>query len=417
MTRRPDDLLSVEEARRRLARWALPPVRDRLPLRQAAGHVLAADARADRDLPPFDRAAVDGYAVRLRGPWREGNEFEVLGVLPAGQQWEGALRPGTAVKVMTGSPVPRGADGVVMVERSEVLSATRVRLSGPWAAEAPQRPGLAARGEDARRGAVVLARGTLLEAPALAVLASIGLCSVPVFRRPAVAILATGAEIVKPEQTPAPGRIRDANGPALEAMLSRSDAARTAAAAIVRDDFRALCRAIRGVKAPVLVLTGGVSAGDFDLVPDALEECGYSLRLHRLAIRPGKPLLFATAGSGRARRAVFGLPGNPVSVQVTAWEFLLPYLRAAAGWKEAGPRRLAARAAAAIERKPGLTHFVFGATAYDSGGDLTVREVRSHSSGDFVAAARADCLIPLPAENPAVRAGDICWIHPWRFGW
>lgn len=417
MSRAATSPVPLDEARSCLSRFGLQPGRGVVPLSDAAGHVLSADVRADRDLPPFDRAMVDGYAIRLNGAWIEGSEFEVLGVLAAGSIWRGTLRPGQALQVMTGAPVPRGADGVVMVERSERLSEDRVRLFGPFAPAPPPderpRPGIAPRGEDAGRGSVVLPRGVLLDAAHVAVLAAVGLTAVAVYKKPSLELLATGAEVVPADSTPAHGQIRDSNAPYLRALLSRSDLARVRRAAIVHDDFRSLCRAIRRNQEAVLVLTGGVSAGQYDLVPDALEECGYRIHLHGVAIRPGRPFLFATSGSGAARRAVFGLPGNPVSVQVTAWEFLLPYLRAAAGWAEPAPRRARARAAQPIERKPGLAHFVLGEWSLDPGGDPSVREVRSNGSGDFLSAARANCLIPLPAEAPRVAAGEECWIHPW----
>lgn len=402
-----DSLLPVEAARRILLEHGLKPVRAEVPLREAVGFVLARPAKADRDIPPFDRAAVDGFAVRLAGPWTEGLEFRLLGQVAAGSAWEGTLPRGCAVQVMTGAPVPKGADGVVMVERSERPAPDRVRLFGAW----QQRGGIAPRGEDARRGTVVLEAGTLCAPQHVPALASIGCAQVSVFARPRVALLTTGAEIVDPARTPGPHQIRNTNGPQLEALLRREGFAPERPWRSVRDDLPALRRAISGhADAEVLVLTGGVSAGELDFVPEALRLEGYSVLFHKLAMRPGKPLLFGVRS--RRRRVVFALPGNPVSVLVTAWEYLLPYLRAAAGFSDPGPARLRARARSAIERKPGLAHFVLARLEAGEDGRLTAGAVRSNGSGDYLSAVRANALITLPSERPVLAEGEECWVHP-----
>ncbi len=403
-------MIQVEEAREILARAVLGLEAVERPLAQAAGSVLARSFRADRDLPPFDRAAVDGYAVRLAGPWMDEAEFRVLGVLAAGQSWRGALAPGTAVKVMTGAPVPRGADGVVMVEQSEPLDGGRVRLSGPFPTE-EGRPGIAPRGQDALRGAVVLEKGTLLGAPQIAVAASIGAAEVPVYRKRTLAVITTGDETVPVGERPGPAQIRNSNGPMLVTLLSPICA--SIAVSKARDGLEPARRAIRraAARAEVLVLTGGVSAGDFDCVPGALEAEGFRIRFHKVALRPGRPLLFAVSGTGRNRKVAFGLPGNPVSVLVTAWEFVFPYLRASSGWPQPGPWEWTGRAAEAIARKPGLQHYVPAVAGFRDG-TLEVRPVSSHGSGDFVSAGRADALIVLPAESPRVELGSECRVHP-----
>ncbi|MCC7142302.1 MAG: molybdopterin molybdotransferase MoeA [Candidatus Eisenbacteria bacterium] len=434
------DLLSVGEARAILAAAPLRSRPTRVALASARGHVLARAVRSDRDLPPFDRAAVDGYAIRLAEPWQDDHRFRVVGSVAAGERYAGTLRPGTAVRIMTGAPVPRGADGVVMVERSELLAGGEVRLQGPFAGSAG-RPGLAARGEDARRGDQLLPRGRRLEPADLAVLASVGCIEVPVVALPRVAMINTGPEVVRPDVRPGPTQIRNSNGPLLRALLEGGGLGSIVTERAVGDTQSAIVRAIRRAEeagAEVILLTGGVSMGDFDLVPAAVTEAGYRTRFHRVALRPGKPLLFATAGGGRrpardgggtrtgdrgaeraaVSRAVFGLPGNPVSVLATAWEFVLPYLRAAAGRVDVGPFALVAEAPERIARKPGLTHFVLASLSTAADGALAVREVAGNGSGDFVAAARANAIVPLEADHPVVEAGARCVVHPlYREGW
>lgn len=406
-------LFSVAEARALLREWALPLRRTTRRLEDACGWVLARDVRTDRDLPPFDRAAVDGYAVVLAGAWREGTEFRILAEVAAGSEWRGHMRSGTAVKVMTGAPVPRGADGVVMVERSERVSSATVRLFGAFERGSQgQRPGLAARGEDARRGEVVVRAGTRIHAAHLAVLASVGCVDVPVMRRPTVAILSTGPELVSPAQKPGRAQIRNSNASLLGALLAGSGAAVLERQISVPDSLPKLEKAIAKVaSADVIVATGGVSMGDFDFVPRAFADAGYTPRFHRVALRPGKPIFFATRGRGAARRAAFGLPGNPISVLVTAWEFLLPYLRAGAGRVPHEPFAIPAVAAERVSRKPGLTQFVLASFERLESGHLGVRPVPWNGSGDFLAASRAQALLELPAEDPVLEQGSLCYPH------
>jgi molybdopterin molybdotransferase len=407
-------MIHVEEARRILAKEAARPAIEEVPLEKAAGRILAGPVRADRPIPPFDRAAVDGYAVRLRGAWREGEEFEVLGLLQAGEAWPRPLRPGTAVKVMTGAPVPQGADGVVMAERSLSLGSGRVRLSGPWeSTPSAPRPGIAPRGQDARRGDLVVRRGARLTPARLAVLAGVGAVDLRVFRRPRVSVLTTGREVVDPRRDPSPVQIRDTNGTLLRSFLAEAGFPVQRLGLVGADALGPLRKAIgREQGSDLLLLTGGVSAGDFDFVPEALRVEGYRVCFHKVAMRPGKPVLFAVRATKAARRAVFALPGNPVSVLVSAVEFVLPCLRAWAGCPEPGPALLRARAEKDIRRRPGLTHFVLGRLRVDEEGRLCVREVPSQGSGDYVSAAKADCLIVLPAGDPMVAAGMPALIHP-----
>jgi molybdopterin molybdotransferase len=408
-------LIPPARAREILAHAAGRPQAIAVTLEQAAGRILAADIRADRDLPPFDRAAVDGYAIR-RGPGMKGEaEFLLVGSIRAGESYRGRLRPCCALKIMTGAPVPSGAEAVVMVELSEITAPGRVRLPlppGP-AGGSGGRPGIVPRGSEAARGTVLLHRGDRLDPARIAVLAGVGRVEVPVFRPPDVALLTTGEEVVGPGVQPGPWQIRDSNGPLLRALLDGAGFTVRAGEHLGHDSLQPLRRAIRRLgDSEVLVLTGGVSAGDYDLVPAALQAEGYRILFHRVAMKPGKPVLFGTRGAGRRRQVVFGLPGNPVSVLVGATEFLLPYLRARSGWPNPWPADLPAVAGGDLSRKPGLEHFVLGQACVRSDGRLAVSEVRSGGSGDYASAARANCLIRLPAGRPQARKGSKVRIRP-----
>jgi molybdopterin molybdotransferase len=389
----------------------LPRGQETVSLDRASGRVLARDVRSDRDVPPFDRAAVDGYAFRLDGPWRDGLTFPVLGMIAAGKTWRRRLPPGAAVQIMTGAPVPQDADGVIPVESSRRLEDGRVSFTGTPGETS--RPRIAPRGEDARRGDAVLLPGTVLEPSHVAILAGVGCRDVPVFRLPRVDVVVTGDELARPGRRPGASQIRDSNGPQLRAMLDRSRLASAVRVRRAADTERSLRTSIeRGDDADVLVFTGGVSMGEFDLVPRVLADAGFRIRLHRLAIRPGKPFLFATRGAGQGRQAAFGLPGNPVSVLVTGWELLFPYLRAAAGFDAPGPEERRLRIDRTIRRPPGLAYFVLGRRVDGREGEPAVREVPLNGSGDYLALAWADCLIPLPAGDPRAEEGRWWNVHP-----
>lgn len=401
-------MITVDQALEIVLSHALRPARATESLLDTRGAVLARDVRADRDLPPFDRAAVDGLAVRLAGGWHEsGTLFRVRGQVAAGDRFRGRLAPGEAVHVMTGAPVPPEADGVVMVERSEPCG-DEVRLTGPFETR-NGRPGLAPRGQDARRGEPLLLAGTRLTPAQIAILASTGITEPPVWKRPSVTIVTTGDEIVEPDQRPRPEQIRNSNGALLQAMLSMSGWVGTVRARRARDRMASLRRTLdAGPDSPdVLVFTGGVSMGQFDLVPDLLEEAGFSIHFHRIALRPGKPLLFATRRKAGKRQIAFGLPGNPVSVCVTAWEFLLPLLRKSAGAPHPQPLEIRLPVGRDIHRKPGLTHFIPARMS-----ETSVAPVQYHGSGDFIALGYADALIRIESEHSDVEAGTPVVVHP-----
>lgn len=313
---------------------ALPRVAS--ALESARDHVLAEPIRADIDLPPFDKALVDGYAVHAAACGAgEPVELEILEVVDAGRVPQRPLRHGQTSLVMTGAPLPEGADAVVMHEQTQRLSETRVRLHGPV------KPGQnrLTRGREARAGSVVLERGVRLGPAQLGLAASVGSSQVQVIDRPRVTIVPTGDELVPLNQVPGPGQIRNANGLMLAALVhSLGFEARHLAPVAdhvesLRSTFRNALSSMDAMAADVLIVSGGVSAGRLDLVPRALCDVGVRPIFHRVRVRPGKPLWFGL-GPERVDRGpclVFGLPGNPVSGIVSTLLFVHPALQVLSG--------------------------------------------------------------------------------------
>lgn len=364
---------------------------ERCDLRSAQGRVLAVDVRIDRDQPGFDRATMDGYAVVPDG---DRSDFEVVGTVIAGTSHGDPLAPGQAVRIMTGAPAPEGTT-VVPVERTSALEdGARVQLDAPPVSG----KNIAWRGEDAREGDVLVARGTRLAPAHLSVAAMAGAVEVEVFQRPRVSVVTTGDEVG------AAGKagIRDSNGPLLDALMvalgvevSRRHA---------RDQEGELRAALEAAAADadVVVTTGGVSMGDRDLVPATLTDLGYETVFHKVQVQPGKPVLVARRPDG----ALFiGLPGNPVSVLATAHLFLMPALGLyLGGWR---PASFEVPMADAYEHK-GRRH-LFLPASFEGGG---IVPARWNGSGDLIAAAAADGLVELPV-GATFAAGDPARFTPY----
>ena len=376
-------------------------------LLNARGRVLAEDIASDRDLPPFARATRDGFALRAADLAQLPARLKVVGEIRAGADASVvaacALKSGEAVEIMTGAPAPPGADAIVMVEYTRREGAHVVVERGANAGD-----NIVPAGAEARAGAVVLTRGTRLGAQHIAVAASVGRTQLRVHRRPRVAILTTGDEVVDVAAAPGPSEIRNSNGYALAAQVEQAGGM-PVLLPIARDELEPLRRLLQqGLSSDLLLISGGVSMGKYDLVAKALAGLQAEFFLTGALIQPGKPIAF-----GRARRQpespptyFFGLPGNPVSVAVTFAIFARAALDALSGAHAQPLLFLQARLAADIKTKTGLTRFLPAVLS----GRYEKTEVRLapwQGSGDVVGAARANCYIVLPPDREKIAAGEM----------
>lgn len=370
--------------------WQLEP--DRIDLATSLNRVLAESILADLDMPPFNKSSMDGYACRAIDAF---TPLRVLEHVPAGQMPRFAITPGACSKVMTGAPIPDGADCVLIVEEVEELSANLVRFTG-----SQPRRNIVPRGDDLRAGDRVLESGTLLRPQHLPVLASVG-CTEPLVRRcPRVAVIATGDELVSPTVAPGPGQIRNSNSAQLTALALEAGAwARDLG--IVRDNEADLRAAWEHALADhdVVLSTGGVSMGDYDLVPDILKHHGFETHFDRVAIQPGKPVLFAT----RRDKACFGLSGNPVSSFLQFMLFAEPFLRKLQGATSQARIVPLALGETFTRRNPGRMGWV--PVRIDEAD--RVRAIEFHGSAHINAFTTADGLIAFPLNVDALQEGDV----------
>jgi molybdopterin molybdotransferase len=410
-------VLSFDEALARVRAGAreLRPARgaaERVELGLAAGRVLAEPLRADRDQPPFARSTRDGYACRAAEAMTHAF-LPVVGSIRAGQSPTGPVPPGAAWEIMTGAPVPDGADAVVMLEHVEAVDG-RVRLLEPRAIGEGEN--IVPLGAEARAGDEVLQPGARLGAAQIALAASCGYAELPVFPRPRVAILTTGDELVRVEATPGPGQIRNSNAPMLAALVSAAGGKPWILPAAA-DESCALDDSLeQAAGADLLVISGGVSAGKFDLVEDALARVGAEFHFTGVRIQPGKPTVFGERprdGRPGGVQPFFGLPGNPLSSAATFLLFVAPVLGALAGSTEPSPRFALARLAKEITGKPNLTRFVpsrcdFGCGGNEETGGMQpqVAPVPWQGSGDLAAFGKSNCFAVVPEGTEQLAAGE-----------
>lgn len=323
-------MISVEEALQLVHRAATELPSSSVPLTESLGQVLAADITSDVDSPPHDKALMDGYALRIADVTAPKTRLRVLEEIVAGRMPTRPLERGTASRIMTGAPIPDGADAVVMFERTTDVDGGQVEIND---SQLVSRQNILQRASVMSAGETVLRRNRTIGPTDIGLLAEVGVVDVPVVRRPKVAILATGDELVPHQQTPGPGQIRNSNAPMLAAMVQRSGGA-PIALDIGSDDRAQLSALVRHGLAvgDMLLLSGGVSAGVKDYVPSVLAAAGVEKIFHKVNLKPGKPLWFGLrAAEARERALVFGLPGNPVSALVCSWLFVAPALERLAG--------------------------------------------------------------------------------------
>jgi len=376
-----------------------------LPLQQAFGRVLARDVTSPMDVPGFDNSAMDGYAVRL-GDVKDGAVLPVAGKAFAGQPFQGEWPQGTCIRIMTGAPIPAGADAVVMQEQAEV-SDQGVRFTAP--VEAGQNIRLA--GEDIRQGASVLPAGVKLGAAQLPLLASLGVAEVQVMRKLKVAVFSTGDELQPVGQPLQAGQIYDTNRFAVRLMLEQLGCD-VLDLGIIRDDRDALRAAFEQAdsQADVVISSGGVSVGEADYTKQMLDELG-QVSFWKLAIKPGKPFAF-----GKLGHAWFcGLPGNPVSAALTFYQLVQPLLAKLAGhsdWRL--PPRLRARALTPLKKSPGRLDFQRGVFSSNAAGELEVSTTGHQGSHVFSSYSQGNCFIVLERERGSVAVGETVEIEPFN---
>lgn len=399
-------MIAPDEALRLVLRFASRLPSRPVPLTDACGLELAEPILADRDYPPFPRAMMDGFAVRVADA---GSTVRVVGEIAAGQSAPTDVADGRSLEIMTGAPCPPGTEAVVQKEH---VSQERDGIQLPGRIMYGQH--IAPQGSECRTGELVLRPGQIVTPLAVAVMASFGMEAVRVTPRPTLAIITTGAELIPPGQKPGPGEIRDSNGPMLVTM-ARDLGLDRVAHEHAEDTLDSIVAALGKAAAnDVILLTGGVSVGSYDLVPQALRVVGAEVVFHKVRQKPGKPLLF----SRKNAQLVFGLPGNPLASHLCFHRYVAPAIRQLDG-KTAVADPVFGKLASPVQPKGGRTYFVpaHGARA-DETGDWKIHPLPGVSSADIFASCNANAYIEVPPGHVEIPAGEtlsFTWIGnaPW----
>ena len=395
-------MLRIEDALDLILTHTPVATNNQVPLADALGRVLRQDVISDLDMPPFDRARMDGYAVRsvdiAAATPDKPARLKEIGEAVAGQAFNGFLGVGEAVRIMTGAPVPPGADAV---QKIEVINANH----GLVEIQAPTKPGqnITPRGVEVKAGNLVLPAGAIISPAAAAVLASFGYAMVEVAHRPSLVLLSTGDELVEVWEKPQAAQIRNSNTFSL-AGYAQAAGAEVLSAGIVRDDFTQTKLAIAeaAAMADVVMLSGGVSMGDYDLVKPALKELGAEIFVEKVAMHPGKPTVFAKLGE----TLIFGLPGNPVSVAVSFHIFARPALLKMQGATDIHLPRVLAYAASHVKGAPPRRSHQPARLAIRNG-RAEAEPLKWAGSSDVVAFMQADALIVVPEDRKGYEAGEL----------
>ncbi len=392
--RRP--VLSVEEAQERILATVRVLEPERVPSLEAVGRVLSEEISADRDIPPLTNSAMDGYAVRGADVAQTGARLRVVGEIAAGHVSEVTVGPGEALRIMTGAPVPAGADTVVRFEDASQedgwVEVARAYTTGKNVRQA---------GEDVRAGQSVLQPGHVLRPQEIGMLAAVGRLDVAVVRRPRVAILATGDEIVPPDQAPGPGQIRDANSYTVAAQVQTFGGV-PLLLGVVRDEETLVREGMREALAQgadMIITSGGVSVGDFDLVKQVLAAEG-EMHFWSLNMKPGRPLAFGVVGGV----PLLGLPGNPVAALVSVELFARPALLKMQGFTSWPRPRVRARLKEPITRKDGRRHYL-RVRLRETGAGYEAALTGDQGSGILNSLVQADGLAIIPEETHSLPAG------------
>lgn len=405
-------MLSVEEARAKVIDVITARTRpchgETIELAQnpshALGRVLVENVVADRNYPPFDRSIRDGFAVRAFDAQQPGAKLRLIGESRAGVAFDGPVGAGECVRILTGAAMPRGANSVVMQEYAREEGGFVILAQ---AAKPGQHFVLA--GAEARIGEVVVARGSRLNYAELAMAAEVGRIRVEVFRRPRVAILSTGDEVVEVDQKPGPFQIRNSNTISLAAQVTLAGG-EPVPLTNARDDMTELRAKIeKGLEADALILSGGMSVGKYDFVEQALRDLGAEFFFDAVALRPGKPAVFGWCKG----KPVLGLPGNPVSTMVTFELFAVPAIELLGGYKPQALPFFKARLAHAVEEKGGVAHYLPARISWPNG-EPRVELMLWEGSGDIGAVVRGNCFLRVDEKRLHIDAGELVDVLPRR---
>jgi molybdopterin molybdotransferase len=395
-------MISVAEAIQVVRQHTRPLPGEFVELPYALGRVLAQDVVADTDLPPFDRSQMDGYAVRAEDVREAPARLRIVGESAAGRGWHQQLEEGQAVRIMTGAPVPAGADSVQQVElTTELKDGTVVELLE----SVETGKSIVSRGAEIKAGETVLNAGTTINAAMMAVLAAFGYANVEVFRKPRVAVLATGTELVGVDEKPGQDQIRDSNNYSIGAYAELAGAI-VERLPVAGDETAVLKGQIKGAaeRCDVIVTSGGVSMGVYDVTKSALKELEAELFFERIALRPGKPTVFARLPNGTL---VFGLPGNPVSVSVTFNLFARTAILAMQGATEPALKHETAMLAKSVKGTVERESYLPVQLTTNDDGELIAFPLKWGGSSDFVAFAVATALVIVPANVKTIEAGSL----------
>lgn len=398
-------MLNAAEARQAIIESVDPVSTERCLLANLYRRVAAADIPAPHDLPRFDHSSMDGYAIQssdVRISSDSAARLTVQGQIQAGESAPLSLSPFHAFRVMTGAPLPQGADAVV---EQELVAAQ----NGTISLTHPVSPGrnIRRRGEELKKGDRILKKGTRLRSAHVGLLASLGIVETEVYRRPAVAFLTTGNELIDPSESPKGGQIRNSNAFTLRGLIEETDCLPVSIGWVEDEQEKLREKLAHGLESDALVTSGGVSVGDFDFVLKALEALGVKIRFWKVNIKPGMPMAFGMTKEGVP---VFALPGNPVSTMVTFFEFVRPALRRRGGEGEVEAVRLNAVLSEPIQKSDSKRHFVRGIMR-NEGGRTSVVPAGLQSSGALSSLVRANCLIVIPEDARLVEAGQIVEIE------
>jgi molybdopterin molybdotransferase len=397
-------MISYEQALENILKNTRALSSEKVLTERSLGRVLNEDIISGIEMPAFNRSAMDGYAVNYLDIKKVPVKLKCIGLIQAGDVFTKKLKSGECVKIMTGAEVPENADTVVMVEYS------RISEDGVEILKAAQKSeNIFFQGEDFKKGQVVLEKGAKILPSHIGILATVGRKFVKVFGKPRVAVLNTGGEIVSLGEKLGRNKIYNSNGPMLQALLE-SDGITPVRLGIAKDNSKELKEKIKkGLDTDILLISGGVSMGDYDLVPDILEELGVKKIFHKVNIKPGKPVFFGTKG----KTVIFGVPGNPVSNFTAYHIFIRPAIQKMMGAAEPGPGFKEGIAATDFHKKAGRRYFALAKISLNEG-KCYLSSISGHSSADTLSLSRADSLVMLDDASTGVKNNSKVKFITWQ---